>query len=100
DEPLAEVESADAESVIEESPLAQESEAAEIIRANDPAWVEQMFAEAEAEGLRTRTAERHALHPVEDEDDDEPAVVKAARDVAGVSASSGDTALRALVGAP
>ena len=103
DEPLA-----DAESVIEESPLAQEAElepaseadSASEISANDPTWVEDMFAEAEAEAIRARTAERQILHPVEDDDEDEPAVVKAARDIDGVSATSGDTALEPLLNAP
>jgi len=96
---------ADAESVIEESPLAQESEpepepeaeSTSEISANDPAWVQDMFAEAEADALRTRTSERQILHPVDDDDEDEPAVVKAARDVEGVSTSSGDTALEPLL---
>jgi predicted Zn finger-like uncharacterized protein len=105
---------ADAESVIEESPFAQASEtepepepepeteadATQESASNDPAWVEQMFAEAEADALRTRTAERQGLHPVEDDDEEEPAVVKAARDVTGVSASSGDTALEPLLNKP
>ena len=98
---------ADAESIIEESPLAQEAEpdpepepdSTSEISANDPTWVQDMFAEAEAEALRTRTSERQILHPVEDDDEDEPAVVKAARDVEGVSATSGDTALEPLLNA-
>ncbi|HET9865042.1 MAG TPA: zinc-ribbon and DUF3426 domain-containing protein [Steroidobacteraceae bacterium] len=103
---------ADAESVIEESPLAQEagpepqfepdrealseSEPAE----SDPAWVQEMFAEAEVEALRSSTARRPALHPVADEDSEEPAVLRAARDVKGVSAASGDTAIEPLLEAP
>jgi predicted Zn finger-like uncharacterized protein len=60
---------ADDESVIEESPFAQESaepkpapepgEAAQ----PDPPWVEEMFAEAEAEADRGRTAEREVPLP-------------------------------------
>jgi predicted Zn finger-like uncharacterized protein len=105
---------ADAESIIEESPLAQEPEpepeletapepeadSTSEISANDPAWIQQMFAEAEADAVRSRTAERQILHPVEDDDADEPAVVKAARDVEGVSATSGDTVLEPLLNAP
>jgi hypothetical protein len=55
-----------------------------------------MFAEAEADAVRARTAERPALQ--EESDPDEPAVVRAARDVAGVSAPSGDTVLEPLLG--
>jgi hypothetical protein len=51
-----------------------------------------MFAEAEAEATRTRTAEREAFQAIAGDDED-PAVVQAARDIRGVSASSGDTAL-------
>ena len=47
--------------------------------------------------LRARTAEHRILHPVDSGDEDEPAVVKAARDVTGVSAVSGDTALEPLL---
>jgi predicted Zn finger-like uncharacterized protein len=66
DEPPAETEpdvQADDESVIEESPLAARPEAethAPDGRAPDPPWVEQMFAEAEADAERARTAERAA----------------------------------------
>ena len=63
--------------------------------AADPPWVEEMFAEAEAVVTRARTGERKALSPVPG-DDDEPAVVSAARDLKGVSASSGDTVLEPL----
>ncbi|MEJ0086669.1 MAG: zinc-ribbon and DUF3426 domain-containing protein [Pseudomonadota bacterium] len=63
--------------------------------AADPPWVEQMFAEAEAVATRSRTGEREALRPAANLDD-EPVEVRAARDVAGVSASSGDTALEPL----
>ena len=107
---------ADAESVIEESPLAQsrsEPEAepvAELVEddpdadtsaqptAQDPAWVQQMFAEAEAEAMRARTAEHRLLEEdTAEADGDESPVVQAARDVKGVSASSGDTALEPLL---
>ena len=63
--------------------------------AADPPWVEEMFAEAEAVATRSRTAEREGLHPAASEDE-EPVEVSAARDVAGVSASSGDTVLEPL----
>jgi hypothetical protein len=56
-----------------------------------------MFAEAEAEATRTRTAELETLQATGAEDE-EPAVVQAARDIKGVSASSGDTALEPLLG--
>jgi len=101
---------ADAESVIEESPLAQEAEPepepeadtqTQEAESGDPAWVQQMFAEAEADAIRSRTGERKALTPPADEtDDEEPAVVRAARDVKGVSAASGDTVLEPLLGSP
>jgi len=64
--------------------------------AADPPWVEEMFAEAEAVATRTRTPEREALYPAANETDDEPVEVGAARDIAGVSASSGDTVLEPL----
>jgi predicted Zn finger-like uncharacterized protein len=64
---------ADDESVIEESPLAQESPESEPesepapepeqAPEPDPPWVEEMFAEAEAEVERGRTAEREAPLP-------------------------------------
>ena len=63
--------------------------------AADPPWVEEMFAEAEAVATRSRTGEREALHPAAS-DDEEPLEVSAARDIAGVSASSGDTVLEPL----
>jgi predicted Zn finger-like uncharacterized protein len=106
---------ADAESVIEESPLptqADEETAGETGHA-DPAWVSEMFAEAEAEAeaKRVRTGERRAYEPapvpdfaaVEEPDEapaesaQEPAALRAARDVAGVSAPSGDTVLEPLL---
>ena len=63
--------------------------------AADPPWVEEMFAEAEAFATRTRTGEREALQPAAS-DDEEPAELWAARDIKGVSASSGDTVLEPL----
>ena len=92
--------SADAESVIEESPLVQEEpEATQEAPVGDPAWVQEMFEEAEAKALHSRTAEHRTLAPMPDPNDDgeEPAVVRAARDVKGVSASSGDTVLEPLL---
>jgi hypothetical protein len=59
-----------------------------------------MFAEAEAEALRARTGQHPALHPVNDDDADEPAALRAARDVQGVSAASGDTVLEPLLAPP
>jgi len=98
---------ADAESVIEESPLAQEPEPVfetepeqtQEAPVGDPAWVQEMFEEAEAKALHTRTAEHQTLQPMPDPGDDseEPAVVRAARDVKGVSAASGDTVLEPLL---
>ena len=69
----------------------------------DPTWVQEMFAEAEAEAIRGRTAEQRALEYEEigeDRQSEEPAVVQAARDVKGVSAPSGDTALEPLLATP
>jgi len=115
DEPAA-----DAESVIEESPFAEAQEPevdlvaepmdepvaaadpdfTEETAAGDPTWVQQMFAEAEADAIRGRTAEHRAIESIElggDGDLEEPAVVRAARDVKGVSAPSGDTILEPLL---
>jgi hypothetical protein len=47
--------------------------------------------------VRSRTAEHRTLDPVPDDDSEEPAVVRAARDVRGVSAVSGDTVLEPLL---
>jgi predicted Zn finger-like uncharacterized protein len=89
---------ADAESVIEESPLVEPDQEAPT---QDPEWVQEMFAEAEAEAQRGRSGERQALPlAVEQAGEDEPAVVRAARDVMGVSAPSGDTVLEPLLGPP
>jgi hypothetical protein len=62
-----------------------------------------MFAEAEAEAIRGRTAEQRALEYEqigEDCQSEEPAVVQAARDIKGVSAPSGDTAIEPLLASP
>ena len=110
---------ADSESVIEESPFAAEAEAEaepepepEPIREAEPeatqeapvgdsAWVQAMFEEAEAKAMHSRTAEHRALQTqteeFADDDTEEPAVVRAARDVKGVSAASGDTMLTPLL---
>jgi len=60
---------ADEESIIEESPLIQEEAPVETPNVPDPPWVEEMFAEAEADAERTRTAEVETLEeePVADE---------------------------------
>jgi len=112
DEPIA-----DAESVIEESPLAQEEAPAEDTHAPDPAWVEEMFAEAEADAERARSAEVEALaeelasedpaseEPAADElaaeepTSDEPEVVKVARASTGAAAPT-DTVLEPLLAPP
>jgi predicted Zn finger-like uncharacterized protein len=80
---------ADDESVIEESPLAGPN-------APDPPWVEEMFAEAEADAERVRTAEIEALP---EESAEEPAVVQAARASTGAAAPS-DTVLEPLLQPP
>jgi predicted Zn finger-like uncharacterized protein len=93
---------ADAESVIEESPLAIAGAANEVEAATDgglkadPAWVEQMFAEAEADAERARTTEQMALQVHEA---DEDAVVEAARANTGAAAPS-DTVLEPLLAVP
>jgi predicted Zn finger-like uncharacterized protein len=114
DEPVA-----DAESVIEESPLALEAAEAAASRTApgqpDPPWVEEMFAEAEAEAERVRTAERAAFAeepglPVEEAAeaayevpaDEEPRSIEA--DVEAARASTGsaaptDTSLEPLLAA-
>ena len=102
DEPAA-----DDESVIEESPLVleaasdQEAPAEEdttnaVAPQPDPPWVEEMFAEAEAEAERVRTAEHEAL--AEDFSAEEPAVV-AARVSTGPAAAS-DAELEPLLQEP
>ena len=95
---------ADAESIIEESPLAaanDEAAATDGGRENggqesDPAWVEEMFAEAEAEAEKARTVERMALKVHET---DEDSVLEAARANTGAAAPS-DTALEPLLTSP
>ena len=89
---------ADDESIIEESPLIQEEEApVETQNAPDPPWVEEMFAEAEADAERTRTSEVETLE--EEPVADEPAVVQIARASTGASAPS-DTVLEPLLTEP
>jgi predicted Zn finger-like uncharacterized protein len=109
DEPAA-----DAESVIEESPFEPEPEpepeaepppeATQEAPVGDSAWVQAMFEEAEAQEMHSRTAEQRALQLPSEEDTgddaDEPAVVRAARDLKGVSAASGDTVLEPLLEEP
>jgi len=90
---------ADAESVIEESPLAQ-SPAAKEPNAPDPPWVEEMFAEAEADAERVRTAEHETLEEIESNfDAEESPVVAAARASTGAAAPS-DTAIEPLLNSP
>jgi hypothetical protein len=75
-----------------------EPEATQEAPLGDPTWVQEMFEEAEAKARHSRTAEQLALEsPEEHGDTDEPAVVRAARDVKGVSAASGDTVLEPLL---
>ncbi len=92
---------ADEESIIEESPLIQEEArvAAPVETTNvpDPPWVEEMFAEAEADAERARTAEVEMLE--EESVADEPAVVQAARASTGAAAPS-DTVLEPLLTQP
>ncbi len=120
DDPPAEAPAADAESVIEESPLlasddplaenplaeevpAEEaasddtmtSQAAAQGDPGDPAWVDEMFAEAE----RTRTAERAPLEAENLADEEEAPVVRAARASTGAAAPS-DTVLEPLLAEP
>lgn len=78
---------ADDESVIEESPMAQPN-------TPDPPWVEEMFAEAEADAGRARTAEHEALI---ESHFDEPDVVQLARASTGAAAPS-DTVLEPVLG--
>jgi predicted Zn finger-like uncharacterized protein len=94
---------ADDESVIEESPLVHEQELeqepAPATQPNtpDPPWVEEMFAEAEADAERARTAEHEFLE--EESVPDEPAVVQVARASTGAAAPT-DTVLEPLLGPP
>jgi hypothetical protein len=85
---------ADDESVIEESPLIQEPPREPHVP--DPPWVEEMFAEAEADAERTRTSEHESLFT---DDSDEPAMVAVARASTG-SAAPSDTALEPLLHPP
>jgi predicted Zn finger-like uncharacterized protein len=110
---LDEEPAADDESVIEESPLVLEATSDEpafdqegpaeedtmnvVAPQPDPPWVEEMFAEAEAEAERVRTAEHEAI--AEDFSGDEPAVVEAARASTG-SAAPSDTVLEPLLQEP
>ena len=111
---------ADDESVIEESPLGEsaleaQEESLELDepvapddfesagddptteqQAGDPAWVEEMFAEAEAEVERQRTAERLALNPTEAGED---TLIEAARSSTGAAAPS-DTVLEPILTEP
>ncbi|MBC8024731.1 MAG: DUF3426 domain-containing protein [Steroidobacteraceae bacterium] len=68
DEPATNSAAADSESIIEESPLAEsfESEAPRTTQPDEP-WVQEMFAEAEAqaEAKRSRTGERATFAAVE-----------------------------------
>jgi hypothetical protein len=92
---------ADDESIIEESPLIQEEapiEApVETPNVPDPPWVEEMFAEAEADAERARTSEYETLEqePIVDE----PEMVQVARASTGAAAPS-DTVLEPLLTAP
>ncbi|MEO8017369.1 MAG: DUF3426 domain-containing protein [Pseudomonadota bacterium] len=88
---------ADDESVIEESPLAQEAATVHEPNAPDPPWVEEMFAEAEADAERVRTAEREILDNIGRSE--EPEVVQVARASTGVAAPT-DTVLEPLLSAP
>jgi predicted Zn finger-like uncharacterized protein len=76
-----------------ESPAPEET--TELSSAADPPWVEEMFAEAEAVATRARPNAAAAKESAASLDD-EPVELQAARDVAGVSAASGDTVLEPL----
>jgi predicted Zn finger-like uncharacterized protein len=114
DEPHTGAPEADAESVIEESPLpADEAEGAalaedaaiddtmtsEAATQGDPAWVNEMFAEAVADAERARTAEHVTLSQEIAADDDDAPVVRAARASMG-SDSPTDTVLEPLLTEP
>ena len=90
---------ADDESVIEESPLAAEGAADSRPNTPDPPWVEEMFAEAEAEAERARTAEHEVFETVEENIPDEPPEVAVARASTGAAAPS-DTVLEPLLASP
>lgn len=95
---------ADAESIIEESPLAAANDEVAATdggqedggQESDPAWVEEMFAEAEAEAEKARTIESIALQVHET---DEDAMVEAARANTGAAAPS-DTVIEPLLTTP
>jgi len=87
--------------------LAAEAEVA-TPNAPDPPWVEEMFAEAEAEAERARTAEHEAIESIDATDeeaateetfDEEPPAVAAARANTG-SAAPSDTVLEPLLASP
>ncbi|HUQ09915.1 MAG TPA: zinc-ribbon and DUF3426 domain-containing protein [Steroidobacteraceae bacterium] len=108
---------ADAESVIEESPFAQSTDDTMAAASNqpDPPWVQEMFAEAEADAERVRTAEHELFQPGFDQVDEEgaeaaveeaiedptedPTIVRVARASTGSEAPS-DTALEPLLHEP
>lgn len=83
-------------SLLDDDPPAAETQegASGTVSASDPPWVEEMFAEAEAVATRKRPALREAIVPLAGDED--PVEVRAARDVKGVSAASGDTAIEPL----
>jgi hypothetical protein len=88
------------ESAIVEPPLAVEAAAAESPHAPDPPWVEEMFAEAEAEAERARTGQNEILDDIANGfDAEEPAAVAAARASTGAAAPS-DTVLEPLLASP
>lgn len=84
----------------EDQPDPDEQTTENEVAPSDPAWVEEMFAEAEAEAERARTAEREAPAFTEPDDSGDSEAVRVARDVDGLSASSGDTALEPLLPGP
>jgi predicted Zn finger-like uncharacterized protein len=88
---------ADAESVIEESPFAQAAEPAAAAPAQpDPPWVEEMFAEAEAQAVkRNGVTGRRASDFAVDED-----VAEEAATAKPEPTAPSDAALAALHGAP
>jgi predicted Zn finger-like uncharacterized protein len=92
---------ADAESVIEESPLAEIEPPVATANATgqaDPPWVEEMFAEAEAEAERSRTAEQQMLEAEPLEEYEPPADEPPAEALAAASASEpSDASLEPLL---
>jgi predicted Zn finger-like uncharacterized protein len=77
-----------------ETPTADDIVSTQETSVSDPPWVEEMFAEAEAESYRARTSEHVTLESGADEL--EPAVVQAARGSTGAAAPS-DTAIEPLL---